>query len=139
MSWFEKNFEDLHGRANEGCTSSSLTGSISLAQEFTNLVKTGTTPLEIVAPPQLSLVVFRLHPPKQEYTFEQLDELNQRFWSEMQTKTDEFVLTQTILPEIGFCFRLAVGSPRTQIKNIKETYDAICKCATRMSCRSSMP
>ncbi|UZJ52299.1 hypothetical protein CBS101457_001619 [Exobasidium rhododendri] len=111
-----------------------LRSSLARSQEFNDLIRTGPTPLEIVTPPSLSLTVFRLHPhndaiPSKPFTSTELDHLNQKFWLQMQSMNHRFLLTQTVLPEIGFCFRLAVGNPRTKVENIKETYEAICECA----------
>ncbi len=36
---------------------------------------------------------------------EGLEELNKRFWEDLQELSDRFVLTQTSLPGVGFCVR----------------------------------
>lgn len=107
--------------------------SISLSQQFNELVSKGSIPLQITAPPRWALTTFRLHPKREpSLTFEQLDELNREFWNLLQKKSDRLVLTQTVLPEVGFCIRLAVGSPQTRPENIQEAYQVLCECANEI-------
>lgn len=66
--------------------------------------------LEILAEPQLSLVVFRLHP--KGCTAEELDRLNRDFIDRINRR-QRVMLTGTILPGIGFALRICVLSFRT--------------------------
>jgi len=101
---------------------------IVLSQQFNELIKDDSTPFELAAPPRWALTTFRLHP-KEDLTFVQLDDLNRKFWNQIEKRGDRLVLTQTVLPEVGFCIRMAIGSPQTRIEHIKEAYQVLCECA----------
>lgn len=107
-----------------------LRNGIELSQSFNKLIATQRAPLKIVAPPQWSLTVFRLEPEEMKDT-QELDELNRRFWDELQTRNDAILLTQTVLPDIGFCIRFVVGTPSSRQCHIEKAYDVICQVALK--------
>ncbi len=90
-----------------------------------------TTPeFEIVAPPRWSLVVFRIRGTP---GGEDVDALNRRFWDAISSESEKLALTQTVLPEVGFCIRLAVGSPQTEPQHIDETFDILKSLASKVA------
>lgn len=95
------------------------------AQLFQKLVKEGQTPLKIVAKPRFALVVFRLEPAG----VNEKDALNRAFWDALEKRSSELTLTQTVLPEIGFCIRWVSGSPWTRDSDVEASYKVICECA----------
>ncbi|KAI9331792.1 pyridoxal phosphate-dependent transferase [Zopfochytrium polystomum] len=121
-----------------------------LAQRFADLVRAHNDLLEIVAPPQWSLVVFRVNPRRRRSengddatttttatatataTASDLDALNRRFWDALSARAADFALTQTVLPDTGFCIRLAVGSPQTELRHIEDTFEGIRRCAVEV-------
>ncbi|PWN36858.1 PLP-dependent transferase [Meira miltonrushii] len=104
---------------------------IALSQIFNKLIETQQAPLKIVAPPQWSLTVFRLEPVGMTDA-QQLDTLNRRFWEELQTRNDAILLTQTTLPEIGFCVRFVCGTPSARMVHIEKAYAIICQIALKV-------
>jgi len=108
-----------------------LRNGIELSQSFNELIATQRVPIAIVAPPKWSLTVFRLEPEGIKDK-NQLDALNRQFWDELQTRNDEILLTQTILPEIGFCIRFVVGTPSCKQSHIEKAYDVICQIASKV-------
>lgn len=107
-----------------------LRTSISHSRYFNKLLLEGETPFEIVAPPQLALTVFRLRSREEvETSTQRLDAINRALWDELQNHNDEVLLTQTLLPEIGFCIRMAIGSPQTRKEDIERAYQILCECA----------
>jgi aromatic-L-amino-acid decarboxylase len=101
---------------------------IALSQQFNDLITNGSAPFELAAPPRWALTTFRLRP-KKDLTFDQFDNLNRKFWSQIEKRGDRLVLTQTVLPEVGFCIRMAIGSPQTKAEHINEAYQVLCECA----------
>lgn len=107
---------------------------ISLAQKFEVGVRTdGAGLFEIVAPPKWALVVFRLNPTGQDLDQATLDKLNNTFWDALQRYSSDFMLTQTILPGIGFCIRFVVGSPQTKEAHVRKTWELILECGRQVS------
>ncbi|KAJ1024120.1 hypothetical protein NDA16_002959 [Ustilago loliicola] len=93
---------------------------------------------EIVAPPRWAMVVFRIKPPQREAGKDvDLDELNRAFWEDLQELSDKFVLTQTTLPEIGFCVRFVVGTPQTREEHVKETWRLVAETGRKTWARFS--
>ncbi|CAO1619118.1 unnamed protein product [Parajaminaea phylloscopi] len=82
---------------------------------------------ELVAPPHFALRVFRLRGPDTA----QADTLNRRLWDVLQTRNAELLLTQTVLPEVGFCIRLVTGAPLTTQAHIHQAWKVIQECADR--------
>ncbi|KAJ9475851.1 hypothetical protein PHBOTO_005937 [Pseudozyma hubeiensis] len=104
-----------------------LRSTMKLANHFEALVRKEEGEegmFQIVAPPKWALVVFRITPPgsKGRGESEELDRLNRMFWDDLQELSAEFVLTQTSLPEVGFCIRFVVGSPQTRIEHVEATW-----------------
>lgn len=110
-----------------------LRSGISMADHFEKLLSQDDR-FELVAPPSFSLRVFRLRGTSQangdghEKT-QDVDALNRAFWEALQKRTDEIWLTQTILPQTGFCVRLVVGSPFTKEEHIDKAWKVIKECA----------
>ncbi|PWY97942.1 PLP-dependent transferase [Testicularia cyperi] len=105
-----------------------LRTSIRLANLFEHNLRNDPSGLfEIVAPPRWGLVVFRIKPPSQSNppASSDLDNLNTAFWDDLQQLSDQFVLTQTTLPEIGVCIRFVVGSPRTRDEHVQHTWKLV--------------
>lgn len=100
-----------------------------LAAHFVKLLQSDQDVFEIVAPPQWALVVFRVRLTSQAGSNGDLDALNKRFWEALSSRSHDFALTQTVLPEVGFCIRLAVGSPQTEQRHIVATFQLIKQCA----------
>lgn len=100
-----------------------------LAERVVQHLRQDETVFEIVAPPQWALVVFRLRAPEGSSRTADLDALNRRFWEQLSARASRFALTQTVLPEVGFCIRLAVGSPQTEQRHIDDTFAEIKACA----------
>ncbi|KAK0550248.1 hypothetical protein OC846_003728 [Tilletia horrida] len=84
---------------------------------------------EFVAPPRWSLNVFRLNPDKIKGLSEALDKLNEDFMARLNARSAELTLTQTRLPEIGFCIRYAIGSPQLQEHHVHSAFQVILECA----------
>lgn len=99
--------------------------SISHAQLFLKLLEERQAPLKIVAKPRFALVVFRLEP----VDIEDKDALNRAFWLALEKRSSEMTVTQTVLPEIGFCIRWCSGSPWTRDEDVKASFEVICECA----------
>ncbi|SNX87786.1 related to Aromatic-L-amino-acid decarboxylase [Melanopsichium pennsylvanicum] len=106
-----------------------------------NLNKDKSGLFEIVAPPKWALVVFRIKPPTdvvgQNGQGNKLDDLNKAFWEDLQDLQDKFVLTQTTLPNIGFCLRFVVGSPQTRKEHVNETWRLVAETARKTWARFS--
>lgn len=100
--------------------------SIKQADHFQELLG-GDDRFELVAPPTFALRVFRLKLPGQ--SAEEVEDLNRGLWQVLQTRTAELLLTQTILPEVGFCIRLVTGSPQTTENHIDAAWRVIRECA----------
>lgn len=105
-----------------------------LSQHFNSLVEASGLPLNIVAPPRWALTVFRIEPTTSSVGDAAqrqagLDQLNRRFWDRLQTRNDALLLTQTVLPEVGFCVRFVVGSPQTRREHVEYAFHVICECA----------
>ncbi|KDN44103.1 PLP-dependent transferase [Tilletiaria anomala UBC 951] len=107
-----------------------ISTTMALAQHFASLVGQHGDLLEVVAPPQWSLVVFRAR--RAELSDQELDTLNRKFWDALSSRATEFALTQTVLPEIGFCIRMAVGSPQTEQRHVDATFALIKQCAEQV-------
>jgi len=105
--------------------------SISLAQSFAEQLREHGKPFAIVAPPRYALVVFRLDPTGAGGQSEELDALNHRFWEAIQEHSKEIQLTQTVLPEVGFCIRLVVGAPSTRQQHVDMAWRILQECADR--------
>lgn len=86
---------------------------------------------ELVAPPAFALRVFRIRNEAASGTLSasQLDELNQLFWEQIQTRSAELLLTQTVLPQVGFCIRFVTGSPWTQESHVVQAHKVLSECA----------
>lgn len=101
-----------------------------LSAYFNELIATQKAPFAIVAPPRWAMTVFRIEPKGQQgSTQSQLDDLNRRFYNALQTRDDVLLLTQTILPEVGFCVRLVVGTSQTRREHVESAYKIICDVA----------
>ncbi|KAN0064853.1 hypothetical protein ACQY0O_001910 [Thecaphora frezii] len=109
---------------------SHLRNSITLSQTFERSLHSDSSGLfEIVAPPRWAMVVFRLNPTKLGGTTDvDLEELNKVYWQRLQAYLADFVLTQTMLPGVGFCVRFVVGSPQTREEHVNATWSKIQQC-----------
>lgn len=122
-----------------------LRTTMSLAGLFVDSFKKDHSGLfEIVAPPRWALVVFRIKPPQGGQGGQggqgkgvDLDELNKAFWEDLQELSDKFVLTQTSLPEVGFCIRFVVGSPQTKREHVEQTCRLIAQTGNKTWARFS--
>jgi aromatic-L-amino-acid decarboxylase len=104
---------------------------IELSKQFNELLASEkSVPLAIVAKPRWSLTVFRLQPATFEST--QLDTLNRRFWDALQQRNKDLLLTQTVLPDIGFCIRMAIGGVNTQLEHVQQAFHGICSVARKV-------
>lgn len=101
--------------------------SIELAKHFESLVQNDPR-FELVAPPAFSLRVIRIRAPTAS-SQEEVDALNRKLWDVLQTRSDEVLLTQTVLPEVGFCIRVAIGSPLTKQEHVDAAWKVIRECA----------
>lgn len=109
------------------CSHSCPAASIALADVFANLMATDAR-FELVAPPHFALRVFRLRAAHAMGT-EDVDALNRRFWETLQTRNSELLLTQTVLPGVGFCIRLVPGSPLTKEEHMRAAWRVVKECA----------
>jgi aromatic-L-amino-acid/L-tryptophan decarboxylase len=78
---------------------------------------------EIMAPPQLSLVCFRLNPGNM--SEEQLSGLNQQLLDRIN-ESGEIFLTHTRLKD-SFCIRMAIGSRTTEERHVTKAWEIIQK------------
>ena len=111
---------------------SHLRNTMALAKVFEQNLRTDPSGLfEIVAPPRWALIVFRIKPPSSSQFQQQVDleELNKAFWEDLQELSHKFVLTQTSLPQVGFCVRFVVGSPQTRKEHVEETWNLVANTA----------
>lgn len=98
-----------------------------MAEHFRELVRSDSR-FEIVAPPFLTLTVFRILPPsdlpidKNTINNTSLNALN-RIFHDRLSRADLF-LTSIVLNGI-FGIRLAVGSQRTEERHIQKTWDIL--------------
>ncbi|CAD6887360.1 unnamed protein product [Tilletia laevis] len=106
-----------------------LRHSIACAKLFETAMRDDENPFEFVAPPRWSLVVFRLNPSRTKGQSPELDDLNRRFMDRLNARSAELTLTQTILPEIGFCIRYVVGSPRVREHHVLKAFEIVKECA----------
>ncbi|TKY87550.1 hypothetical protein EX895_003564 [Sporisorium graminicola] len=120
--WFVLRSFGIHGFQHH------LRSTMHLAKVFqTHLQDDPSGLFEIVAPPRWALVVFRLKPHGLQP--EKVEELNKAFWNDLQELADKFVLTQTSLPQVGFCVRFVVGSPQTRKEHVDQTGQLIAQTA----------
>ncbi len=104
-----------------------LRTTMQLANHFESLLRADDPGLlEIVAQPRWALVVFRMNPKGEACDVEQL---NKAFWDDLEAQSAHFVLTQTSLPEVGFCIRFVVGSPQTQRHHVEQTWKLVAQTA----------
>ncbi|SPO48706.1 related to Aromatic-L-amino-acid decarboxylase [Moesziomyces antarcticus] len=104
-----------------------LRTTMQLANHFESLLRADDPGLlEIVAQPRWALVVFRMKPKGEGCDVEQL---NKAFWDDLEAQSAHFVLTQTSLPEVGFCIRFVVGSPQTQRHHVEQTWKLVAQTA----------
>ncbi|GAC76266.1 hypothetical protein PANT_20d00029 [Moesziomyces antarcticus T-34] len=104
-----------------------LRTTMQLANHFESLLRADDAGLlEIVALPRWALVVFRMNPKGEGVDVEQL---NKAFWDDLEAQSAHFVLTQTSLPEVGFCIRFVVGSPQTQRHHVEHTWKLVAQTA----------
>ena len=68
-----------------------------------------------MCPPRWGLVVFRLVGP------DNVEKLNRAFQQVLLAHSRDMFLTPTVLPEVGYCFRLALGSPHVQAHHVDRT------------------
>ncbi|KAI9511567.1 pyridoxal phosphate-dependent transferase [Russula earlei] len=97
---------------------------ISLNNSFVERVR--ACPIfELVTPPAFALTVFRLLPEPAGNTdeLESVNSLNRAFYSDLQSRPD-LALTQTSLGGV-FCVRFAVGSTRTEQRDIDNAWKII--------------
>ncbi|PWN47434.1 PLP-dependent transferase [Violaceomyces palustris] len=97
---------------------------------------------EIVAPPRWAMVVFRLNPASngsgggdvngRSKTNEGLEKLNRELWEELEKRKSELLLTQTVLPEVGFCIRFVVGSPQTRENHVRQAWNVVYECGRKV-------
>ncbi|WFD31221.1 cellulase [Malassezia sp. CBS 17886] len=84
-----------------------LRNSIRLAQRFAAEIVDGGV-YELVNPPRWGLVMFRMR------TAAGAEDARNRALGEViGDRSAELLLTPTVLPEVGYCFRFVVGSPHT--------------------------
>lgn len=102
-----------------------------MATFFSNLVRNEDTLLEIVVPQSYSLVVFRVRaPPSVKLTPAQLDNLNETYHQAvLDEHKKELAVTETVVPEIGRCIRLAIGSLYTREHHIIHSFERLRKTA----------
>ncbi|PBK82835.1 PLP-dependent transferase [Armillaria gallica] len=99
--------------------------SIRLNNLFVDLVKQSDI-IKIVTPPSLSLTVFRLEPPSQQWQdLQSLNALNTMLFGRISAR-DDIYLTQTILSG-KVCIRFVVGAERTKESHIRRAFDTILK------------
>jgi aromatic-L-amino-acid decarboxylase len=83
---------------------------------------------ELVVPPTLALLVFRLKAPSDvEASDEGLNALNDRLYARLDARYDVF-LTRTLLKSIEreiSCIRFAMGGINTTLKDVQETWRII--------------
>ncbi|KAK0537224.1 hypothetical protein OC834_000886 [Tilletia horrida] len=106
-----------------------LRNSMSCAKLFEKIMHEHGKPFEFVAPPRWALVVFRLNPEGVSGPSTELDDLNRRFMDNLNARSAELTLTQTILPEVGFCIRYVVGSPRVREDHVLRAFKIIKECS----------
>lgn len=85
---------------------------------------------EMVAPPNFALRVFRLTS-ADAAGGEDVDALNRRFWDMLQTRNSELLLTQTVLPDVGFCIRLVPGSTLCREEHMRAAWKVVKECADK--------
>ncbi|KAE8226461.1 hypothetical protein CF319_g945 [Tilletia indica] len=108
-----------------------LRHSIACAKIFQEAMRDDEIPFEFVAPPRWSLIVFRLNPSGIKGQSEELDDLNRHFMDRINARSAEIVLTQTVLPERGFCIRYVVGQPRLREHHVVQAFKIIKECAEK--------
>ncbi|KAE8271783.1 hypothetical protein A4X09_0g550 [Tilletia walkeri] len=106
-----------------------LRQSIACGELFEKTMRNDDHPFEIVAPPRWALVVFRLNPSGASGQSVELDDLNRRFMDCLNARSAELTLTQTVLPEIGFCIRFVMGSPRVREHHVLKAFKIVKECA----------
>jgi hypothetical protein len=74
--------------------------------------------------PSFSLLTFQLAPVGAAASADRIDALNRRLHERLSARRD-VLLTQTILPEVGFCIRLAVGTPSTRWVHVEQVWAAV--------------
>ncbi|KAL1405947.1 hypothetical protein Q8F55_007629 [Vanrija albida] len=92
-------------------------------RELENLV-TASPNFEIVAPPSLSLLDFRLVPANTSHTEAELNDLNRDLHARLVMHPDVH-LTQTLLKSVEseiFCIRFAMGQSRTTLDDVKTVW-----------------
>ncbi|KAL9933769.1 hypothetical protein V8E36_007427 [Tilletia maclaganii] len=103
---------------------------IACAKIFEASIRDYGEPFEIVAPPRWALIVFRLNPTGQKGAQStELDDLNHRFMDRLNARSAELTLTQTVLPQLGFCIRYVVGSPQVREDHVHRAFRIIRECA----------
>ncbi|WRT64926.1 uncharacterized protein IL334_001866 [Kwoniella shivajii] len=106
-----------------------LENGIEQCQQLAKIVEQSST-FEIVTPPSLALLVFRLKPSSsspEEVSEDELNILNQNLHDRLNSRYDVF-LTQTVLHSKEkniFCIRLAMGGRYTTFQDVKKTWDII--------------
>lgn len=111
-----------------------LRASMELSDYFNELLRTNDVPFHIVVPPQWSLTVFRIE--VKNTSPEAIDGINRLFWDVLQSRNHTLLLTQTLLPGIGFCIRMAIGSPQTRKEDIEKAFKVLCDCADEVLSQS---
>lgn len=127
-----------------------LRRSISQAENFEKLLfsqeNNANTRFQLVTPGSLSLRVFRVVPvsPTEgsggsgSHTSIEAEEFTRRFYAHLSTPkyAKKLMLTQTTLPEIGFCIRFVTGSPWTREEHIVEAVKVLNECYDEVSVQS---
>jgi len=90
---------------------------------------------EVVAPPSLSLLVFRLVPAGQhDLSDAELNLLNQQLHNRLSARYD-MMLTQTVLHSIEreiFCIRLAAGGVNTRWEDVERVWQIVVEEGTQL-------
>nr|XP_019047344.1 aromatic-L-amino-acid decarboxylase [Kwoniella bestiolae CBS 10118]OCF26274.1 aromatic-L-amino-acid decarboxylase [Kwoniella bestiolae CBS 10118] len=98
-------------------------------QRLTEIVSQSSK-FEIITPPSLALLVFRLNPSSSgggKVDDDKLNLLNQKLHQRLDTRYDIF-LTQTVLHSIErnvFCIRLAMGGVNTSFEDVQRAWEII--------------
>jgi len=97
---------------------------IQRSDSFVSLIKQSDH-FRLVAPPCLSLSVFRLELPERSLEPEELNALNRAFYARLSARHD-VAFTQTDLNGT-ICIRCAVGAERTEEADILQAFEVLCE------------
>lgn len=101
---------------------------IELAQAFARELEQSAY-FELLDQPRFGLVLFRLA--QRDVSADELAARHERLNDALSQRSADVLLTPTVLPSVGACLRLVVGSPRTQLKHITAAYRLLEECAAQ--------